>query len=214
MEWKNWKRLSIAMSALAALIIGATILIYWKGSTTVVLLVRHTERNDAGAACAAEPACPIPTVNPAPGNPHISSAGETRRDTLAHVVEDTGIQAIYASCFCRTQETVATAANNLGLTTNKVSQHRANSAGTALETDVADLVQRINNDHVGQKILVAGHTSTVPKIIEELGGGTIDEIAETEFDNLYVVTIYRGWWWFSWFGKRVRVVRLKYGVPT
>ena len=203
MDGRIWKRIGISSSVLLALLLAGIIIIYWKSSTTVVLVVRHAERNDGAAGCTAAASCALP--NGGPANPPISAAGQTRRDQLAHVVEDTGIQAIYASCFCRTQQTVETAATNLGLTINLVPQQAAD--GT---TNVTDLITQINNNNIGQKILVAGHTSTVPAIIEELGGGTIAPIAEGEFDNLYVVTIIR-WWWL---GKRVRVVRLKYGAVT
>lgn len=198
----------LAISAAAAAVIAAGLLIFWPYSTTVVLVVRHAERNDA-AACPAPPgSCPLPTSG-STANPPLSSPGETRRDELAHVVEHTGIQAIYASCFCRTQQTVATVATNLSLTTNLLSQHAAD--GT---TDVTALVEQISTTHVGQKVLVAGHQSTVKQLILDLGGGTIDDIEGWEFDNLYVVTINRGWWrWWGW-GKRVRVVRLKYGVNS
>lgn len=95
-------------------------------------------------------------------------------------------------------------ATNLGLTVNNISQHAAD--GTV---NVNELITQIKNDNEGKKILVAGHSDTVPLIIEKLGGGAIEPIGETEFDNLYVVTIVK--WWFL---KRTRVVRLKYGVPT
>lgn len=205
----------ISLAALMAAI-AAGLLIFWPYSTTVVLVVRHADTTVPGPACTEEEGCPIPVVNPAAGNRSISTtAGEARRDELWHVVEDTGIQAIYASCFCRAQQTVATVDNNLAaVTTIKKSQHKANAGATDLEPDVADLVDRINTTHVGQKVLVAGHQSTVKQLILDLGGGTIDDIGGTEFDNLYVVTITRGWWrWWGW-GKRVRLVRLKYGVPT
>lgn len=206
----------IAISAAAIAIIAVGCLIFWPYSTTVVLVVRHADTTVPGPACMEEESCPIPVVSPAAGNRSISTtAGETRRDELWHVVEDTGIQAIYASCFCRTQQTVATVDNNLPtVTTIKLSQHRANAAGTDLDADVTALVEQINTTHVGQKVLVAGHQSTVKQLILDLGGGTIEDIVATEFDNLYVVTITRGWWrWWGW-GKRVRVVRLKYGVAT
>jgi broad specificity phosphatase PhoE len=198
---KAWKRIGVSSSILLALLLAGITIIYWKSSTTVVLVVRHAERNNSAPNCTALASCPLPNGNPA-NPPLLAPEGETRATTLAHVVEDTGIQAIYASCFCRTQQTVGPTATNLGLTTNLISQHTA--AGAA---DVTDLISQINSNNTGQKILVAGHSDTVPMIIEQLGGGTIDPIACGEFDNLYVVTIIR-WWWL---GKRVRVVRLKYG---
>lgn len=200
----------VAMSA-AALIIAAGLLLYLPYSTTVVLVVRHAERNNSAPNCTASADCSLPTGNPP--NPPLSAppAGQiARADELAHVVEDAGIQAIYASCFCRTQQTVQTAANNLGLTPILVSQHAPDGS-----VDVADLVARIKTNNVGQTVLVAGHSETVGEIIKGLGGGTIDPIGISEFDNLYVVTITRGWWrWWFGYGTRVRVVRLKYGAAT
>ena len=45
-----------------------------------------------------------------------------------------------------------------------------------------------------------------PEIIAALGGPQFSPIPETQFDNLYIVTVYR-------FGK-AKVVQLKYGAPT
>jgi broad specificity phosphatase PhoE len=134
----------------------------------------------------------------------VLAAGELRAQELRHVVEDTGIQAVYASELCRTQQTVEDTATALGLTVNAVAQHAADGAA-----NVDDLVNQVNSNNTGQKVLIAGHTDTVPMIIEKLGGGAIDPITGNEFDNLYVVTIHR--WWLI---KRVRVIRLKYGAAS
>ncbi|MGQ0541776.1 MAG: phosphoglycerate mutase family protein [Blastocatellia bacterium] len=190
---KVWKRLSISSLVLFLIMLGVVIVIFLRSSTTIVLLVRHGERNDTAS-------CTPPT-----NNPPLNSAGQTRADTLAHVTEDTGLQAIYASELCRTQQTVQPIADDLGLTVNNVNQHAADGSA-----NVDDLVAQIKAGNQGQKILVAGHSETVPLIIEKLGGGTVAAIGGTEFDNLYVVTIHK--WWLL--GTRVRVVRLKYGVPT
>ena len=200
---KLWKRLTISSLALVLIMLCGIIVVYYWSSTTVVLLVRHAERNDAIACTAVDTACVLP--NSSPANPVLSVAGETRAATLAHVGEDAGLQTIYASCFCRTQQTVQPIATNLGLAVKNVSQHAADGS-----PDVDALVTQIKTDNDGQRVLVAGHSDTVPLIIEKLGGGTIDPITGSEFDNLYVVTIVK--WWFL--KKRVRVVRLKYGVPT
>jgi hypothetical protein len=54
-------------------------------------------------------------------------------------------------------------------------------------------------------VLIAGHSNTIPQIIEGLGGESISPIAETEYDNLFIVTVYR-------FGG-ANVVHLNYGNP-
>lgn len=189
---KSWETLTISSLALVAVLITGLMVIYWWGSTTVILIVRHGERDDA-ASC-------MPPTN----NPPLSTAGQTRAEELAHVGEDTGLQAIYASDFCRTQQTVQPIANQLGLTVTPVNQHAADGS-----PDVDALVAQVKSNNEGQKILISGHSDTVPLIIEKLGGGAVNPIGGAEFDNLYVVTIFR--WWFI---KRTRVVRLKYGAAT
>jgi hypothetical protein len=52
-------------------------------------------------------------------------------------------------------------------------------------------------------VFIAGHNNTVPAIITALGGETFPVIPENEYDNLFVVTIYRA-------GK-AKTVLLKYG---
>ena len=157
-----------------------------------MLIVRHGERDDTAS-------CP-----PTPTNPPLSTAGQQRAGVLAHVGEDAGLQAIYASEFCRTQQTVEPLANQQNLAVSVINQHAPDGSA-----NVDDLINHVKNNNTGQRILIAGHTNTIPLIIEKLGGAPINPIAGTEFDNLYVVTIFR-----IWFFKRTRVVRLKYGSAT
>jgi len=190
---QSWtKRVAIFATALALLALISCVLIYWTHSTTVVLVVRHAERNNAAA-------CSPPELGPP-----LSAAGQNRAQTLAHVCRDAGVAGIYASKFCRTQQTVAPLANQLGLTVNVVDQVAPDKT-----VSVDALIAQVWANHTGQVVLIAGHTNTVPVIIEKLGGA-IAPIPETEFDNLFVVTISRWRWW----GSRTRTVRLKYGVPT
>lgn len=192
------KRLAIISMAIGLIVIGGCIVIFWRGSTTVILVVRHAERND-GESC--NPATVKGRPNPTLA---LTPAGvSARAQALAHVGGEDSIAAIYASEYCRTQQTVQPLANQLGLTVNVVDQFGAD--GTTVNVD--SLIEQIWANNRGQVILVAGHTSSVPVIIEELSGISIDAIDETDFDNLYVVVVPR--WW-----GRTKVVRLKYGAPT
>ncbi|MGQ0540471.1 MAG: phosphoglycerate mutase family protein [Blastocatellia bacterium] len=188
---KGWKISTIASLGLSAILITAVIVVYFWSSTTVILLVRHAERDNTMS-------CTPPT-----SNPPLTANGQTRANVLAHVGEETGLQAIYASEFCRTQQTVQPIAVQEGLTVTVVNQYSASSP------DVLPLVNQVKTNNQGQRVLIAGHSDTVPLMIQEFGGGTIDPIDGMEFDNLYVVTIFK--WWFV---KRTRVVRLKYGAPS
>lgn len=192
----RWKILATSSLALIAVLLVGVVIIYLTSSTTVVFVVRHGERDDTRSC-----------TTPAPGgtpNPPLSIVGDERALALQHTLEDTGIQAIYASELCRTQQTVDDLASHLGLPVISVDQHAPDNSG-----DVDDLVAQVLANNTGQKVLIAGHGETIPLIVEKLGGGAIDPIGGSEFDNMYVITTMR-WWFF----KRTKLVRLKYGAPT
>jgi len=184
----------IAAGVIAALIAGGIVL-QLQSSTTVVMVVRHAEKNNS-ASCSATDPSNVPISSP---------LGTDRAAELAHVVENAGVQAIFASELCRTQQTVQPTATQLGLTRIDVNQHPGGVA------NVDELLRQVSRDHKGQVILIAGHNDTVPLIIAGLGAGPINPIQESEFDNLYVVTIRRSW---LKFGSYVTMVRLKYGRAT
>lgn len=144
---------------------------------TVVILVRHAER-------AAAP----------PGDPPLTGAGRQRAQTLVHVAGPAGVSAIFATEFQRTQQTVHPLAAQLGIPATVVSA-----------ADVNGLVSQMLSPR-GRTVLAACHTDTIPRIIDALGGGTVEPVAETDFDILFVVVIPRA--------GRTRVVKLHYGDPT
>lgn len=143
---------------------------------TTVLLVRHAEKA-------------APT-----GDPPLSADGQARAQALVHVVGDAGVTAVYATQFLRTQQTVQPLATYLGLPVNEVNAD-----------DVEGLVAQVLSDHAGKVVLIAGHSPTVPAIIQEFGGDPMPPIPGNEFDNLFIVTVHR-------FGE-AKVLRLNYGDP-
>jgi phosphohistidine phosphatase SixA len=191
------RRLAIFSTAVALVAIIGWVVIFWLRSTTVALVVRHAERNDTEN-------CSPATVKTRPNRSLNLVGGQSpRAEILGHVGEQDGIAAIYASEFCRTQQTVQPLATKLGLAVNVVDQYQADG----MTVNVDNLINQVWVNNIGQVVLIAGHTNTVPPIIEKLSGITVDEIGETEFDNLYIVIIPR------WWGKP-KVVRLKYGAAT
>ena len=143
---------------------------------TTALIVRHAEKAAAG------------------GDPPLSAEGQARAETLVHVAGDAGVVAVYATEWLRTQQTVQPLADHLGLAVTEV--------GAA---NVEDLVDQVLADHAGEVVVIAGHSNTVPAIVEEFGADPIPAIAESEYDNLYVVTVYRF--------NRAKVLHLNYGDP-
>src|SRR6266851_2621847 len=142
---------------------------------TTVILVRHAEK----------------IIDPNNPDVDLSPAGQTRAQEIVRMFGDAGINAIYATQYKRTQQTVKPLADKLGLPVTVV-----NSKSTD------DLLAHIRAQHSGQTIFVAGHNNTVPEIIYALGGPKYPIIPESEYDNLYIVTVYRA-------GK-AKVVKLKY----
>jgi len=70
---------------------------------------------------------------------------------------------------------------------------------------VAELVRQIKTNNSGGVVFVAGHNNSVPAIIAALGGETLPLIPETEYDNLFIVTVQKF--------RPTRVLKLKYGRP-
>lgn len=131
-----------------------------KPGFTTVYVVRHAEAEHAG------------------DDPDLTDVGIARAEALASLLRSADLDAVYSSPMQRTMQTAAPTAVVHEL---DVSPYRPN--------DADGLAERIARDHVGQTLLVVGHSNTVPMIVASLSAGTIDDIAHDEYDNLYVVTI-------------------------
>ena len=165
-------------AVLGAVVVFAVLSTFARPVTTVIL-IRHAEK----------------IIDPNNADPDLSPAGQARAQELVRMFGDAGINAIYATQYKRTQQTVKPLADKLGLPVGQI-----NSKSTA------ELVSQIRSQHPGQIVFIAGHNSTVPEIIAALGGATFPTIPESEYDNLYVVTMYRT-------GK-AKVLKMRYGSPS
>lgn len=143
---------------------------------TTVILVRHAEKK----------------IEPNNEDPDLAPEGVERAQEIARMFGDAGVNAIYATQYKRTQQTVKPLADRIGVPVSLL-----NSKQTE------ELLNQIQTTHRGQTVFVAGHNTTVPAIVSALSGETFPPIPETEYDNLFIVTIYR-------FGK-AKVTKLKYG---
>ena len=146
---------------------------------TTIILVRHAEKN----------------IEPNNQDPDLSPEGFQRAQEIARVFGETGINAIYATQYKRTQQTVKPLSDRTGVAVKLLQ---------ANQTD--ELVNQLQTTNRGQTVFIAGHNNTVPAIMSTLSGQTYPTIPESEYDNLYIVTIYR-------FGK-AKVVKLKYGKAS
>jgi broad specificity phosphatase PhoE len=59
-----------------------------------------------------------------------------------------------------------------------------------------------------KEVLVVGHTNTVPAIVLGLSGQTIAPIADTDFDNIYIIKVKRC------SGTNRTLAHITYGIST
>ena len=148
-----------------------------KQPALTLILVRHAEKR---------------IVPPENKDPDLSPAGQARAEELARMFGDSGVAAIYATQYKRTQQTVKPLADKLGLPVTQVEAKKT-----------ADLVKQIRAHNAGQVVFIAGHNNTVPEIIAAMGGPQLPIIPETEYDNLYILTIYKD--------GTAKLLKMKYG---
>jgi broad specificity phosphatase PhoE len=109
-------------------------------------------------------------------DPDLSDAGRARAEALAKILRDTNITAIYATEFKRTQQTAAPVMKALGLALTTLPAE--NSAALTAKL-------RASNSNS----LVVGHGNTIPNLIKELGISEPINIAENDYDNLFLVLL-------------------------
>jgi broad specificity phosphatase PhoE len=133
----------------------------------LVIVVRHAERADGGAGAA--------MMTGTPADPLLSAAGEARAAKLAGMLAESGVTAIFATEFRRTQDTAKPLAAKLGLTAHVVKA-----------ADTSALLERLKTAHGSDVVLVVGHSNTMPAIIKGLTGDTVT-IPDSQYDDLFVL---------------------------
>jgi broad specificity phosphatase PhoE len=148
------------------------------GSATTLIVLRHADR-------------------PSTGQDVLTPEGAARAQELVHLCQKAGVVAVYGSETNRARDTAAPLAAALGLTPEVYAPK-----------DVSGVVSRIFADHRGRTVVVVGHSNTVPLIIEAAGGPKVPDLADDEFDNVFVLTVGP-----RRFG-RASLVQLQYGAAS
>ena len=138
-----------------------------------IFLVRHAER----AAISGR----------VPPDTGLSPEGKARAEHLAQELKDAGIKAIFTTEYKRTQQTAAPLAQSLGIRPEVIS-------GDDLRSLIAKIRAAPGN------VLVVGHANTLPQLIAALGVSARVTIAESDYDNLFIVLP----------GKKAQLIRLHY----
>ncbi len=143
-------------------------------TVTTIVIVRHAER-----------------LNNTDATP-LSPAGFQRARALRHVLDSAGIQAIFVSDKLRSRQT----ADSLRIA------HSLPQVQIPKDS-ISRLVDSLQG-RSGQRLLVVGHSDTVPQIIAAYGLEP-PAIAETEFDKMFILTVRQ---------RATRLLRLQYGAPS
>lgn len=175
---------SACATTLAATTLMSTTLSAQNGPA-MVILVRHAEKATAGGA-----------------DPSLSEVGQIRAKALATALADAGVTSIVTTTYKRTSETADTVAVARHLTPERI----AISGTTAAHVEaVAAAVRK----HVGDVVLVVGHSNTIPAIVTALGGPKLPELCDANYATLFILELGKN-------GAPAHVIRTRYGAaePT
>lgn len=142
------------------------VLLAWgvlSASTTTIYVLRHAETSSGDGQ-----------------DPSLSLAGELRAERLSQVFGHRGkglaLDGMLVSEYRRTQETARPLANALGIPVIVVDG-----------ADPDDVASRALQEFRGGRVLIIGHSNTVPAIVESLSGHPVPAMGEADYGTVYVV---------------------------
>jgi broad specificity phosphatase PhoE len=128
---------------------------------TVIYLVRHSEKAPEGGS-----------------DPELSEAGRARSARLAEILRSVPVEALIASQYRRTQQTLAPIAAARGLAVKTI---------PALEVDT--VLAELRGPLSGRTVLLSGHSNTIPQLLQALGVAEPPEIEDSDYSNLFCVVL-------------------------
>jgi broad specificity phosphatase PhoE len=106
----------------------------------------------------------------------LSEAGQARAEKLASLLKDAGVTAIYTTEFLRTRKTAEPLAQTLKIEIKEVEKGAPEP-----------LVERLRKEHREDRVLIVGHSDTLPGLLKALGHPGEIVIAPQDFSNLFVL---------------------------
>ena len=153
-----------------ALALSCAVFVSVADAQSTIFVVRHAEKAQGAG-----------------DDPDLSEAGRARAESLATLLKDAAISAIYSSEVKRTQQTASPLAKALQLEPTIIPAKDRPAL-------IAKLLGASGN------VLVVGHSNTIPEIIKALGVTDPVAIADNDYDNLFVVVP----------GEKPRLIHLHY----
>ena len=130
------------------------------GDTTTIILVRHAEKMDKSA------------------NPALSAVGMERAKRLHEVLKEYKPDAFYSTNYLRTMQTLEPWAEKSGQTIKHYNPRQPDSLVALLKKEA------------GKTVVVAGHSNTVPALVNKLiGQQKYEDLADTEYGKIFIVRI-------------------------
>lgn len=130
-----------------------------------IVVVRHAEKTDDGTH-----------------DPGLTAAGQARARALAETLGQTKVAGLIATQYQRTQQTLAPLAREREL---EVTVVPADSG--AMQAHIEALSSSVRESDADGVLVIAGHSNTVPLLVEALSGRVVPPIDESEYDRLFVL---------------------------
>lgn len=169
---------SLRLLALAAVL---PLSAFAQSGSTVIIIARHAEKGTTPA-----------------NDPPLTDAGAARAKALVTALAGAKVQAVITTQLVRTRETGRPTAEANGVTMETVP---AGGATDAHAKAVADAARK----HAGKTVLVVGHSNTVMRIVEALGGPKLPDLCDSNYSGLFTVIID---------GATTRFVSSTFGAPS
>lgn len=135
----------------------------------LIVVVRHAERETGQ------------------GDDSLSAIGRARAEKLVFVLQDVGITHVLTSDRKRTVETAGPLMKARGLQPTAIPIEEAMGGADPAERQVARTAEAVKSLPANARVLIVGHSNTVPLILKALGVAQAVTIPDAEFDNLFVV---------------------------
>lgn len=130
-----------------------------------IVVVRHAEKADDGTR-----------------DPALTQEGRSRARALADALDQAKIGGLIASQYRRTQQTLAVLAEQRGLDVTVIA-----AASGDIGAHVDAVAEAVFEPDASGIMVIAGHSNTVPLIVEALSGKRIAPIGEGEYDQLFIL---------------------------
>lgn len=129
---------------------------------TTFIIVRHAEKS----------------MSESTSDPSLAPEGTERAKKLAEMLKEVDVTAIYSTNFKRTKSTVAPLAEAKSLTVQDYKSFK--------EAEIDELIKK----HVGGTIVIAGHSNTVPGMVNVLiGKDTYKNLDDSDYGSLFIVSL-------------------------